>query len=256
MTPICDDLRNEHEALDAAVAVLDEDSWNLPTPADGWSVRDQVSHIAFFDRRALLAIDDPDEFAADARALASAGGTEASVQLGRGMTGPELLDAWRADRAVLLQRARTLDPSARVPWYGPAMSARSFLTARLMETWAHGQDVVDALGVPREATSRLRHVAHIGVRARPFSFRINGLTIPDSDVRVALRAPDGSTWAWGSDPDERVEGDALDFCLVVTQRRHLLDTGLVVTGPVATQWMSIAQAFAGLPGTGRAPSAR
>ena len=32
------------------------------------------------------------------------------------------------------------------PWYGPSMSARSFVTARLMETWAHGMDVADALG--------------------------------------------------------------------------------------------------------------
>lgn len=252
MEAICDDLEAEQRALDEFVATLDEDVWSRPTPAPGWAIRDQISHLWFFDQRAAMALRDPEEFAADIEQLIAAGGTAASVVPGRAMTGAELLLAWRTDRAELLALARLVDPSARIPWYGPAMGARSFITARLMEAWAHGQDVVDALGVVRAPTMRLRHVAHIGVRARPFSYLINGLPLPDAAVHVELTAPDGSTWEWNEASTDTVRGSALDFCLVVTQRRHLADTSLQVFGPAATEWMSIAQAFAGEPGNGRA----
>ena len=176
-----------------------------------------------------------------------------AVEPGRAITGAELLVAWRKDRDDLLQLARTVDPSSRVPWYGPAMAARSFITARLMETWAHGHDVADALGVAPPVTDRLKHVAHIGVRARPFSYLINGLEVPAVSVYVALDAPDGSVWEWGEPAADSVRGDALAFCQVVTQRRHVSDTDLVVEGAAANEWISIAQAFAGDPGNGRAP---
>jgi uncharacterized protein (TIGR03084 family) len=133
------------------------------------------------------------------------------------------------------------------------MSAMSFATARLMETWAHGQDIVDAVGARRPATERLRHIAHIGVRARPFSYATNGREVPSGEVRVELGAPDGGRWEWNESASDVVRGDALDFCLVVTQRRHLDDTALVVDGPLAEDWMAIAQAFAGPPGAGRQP---
>ncbi|HEY4417880.1 MAG TPA: maleylpyruvate isomerase family mycothiol-dependent enzyme, partial [Pseudonocardia sp.] len=120
--------------------------------------------------------------------------------------------------------------------------------------WAHGQDIADALGVRREPTDRLRHVAHLGVRTAGFSFALHGRAAPSVPVRVELVGPSGDVWAWGdADAADRVSGDALDFCLVVTQRRNVADTGLEVVGPVATEWISIAQAFAGEPGPGRAP---
>jgi uncharacterized protein (TIGR03084 family) len=145
-----------------------------------------------------------------------------------------------------------VDPGARLPWYGPSMGAVSFVTARLMETWAHGQDVVDAVGAERPPTDRLRHVAHIGVGAMGFSFQAHGLDAPTVPIRVELVAPGGALWTWGpEEAEDVVRGPALDFCLVVTQRRHLDDARLDITGPVARQWMSVAQAFAGPPGPGR-----
>jgi uncharacterized protein (TIGR03084 family) len=122
-----------------------------------------------------------------------------------------------------------------------------------METWAHGQDVVDAVGAERAPTARLRHVAHIGVSARPFSYAIRRLELPDVPIHVSLRAPDGDTWQWGEPAADHVSGDALEFCWVVTQRRHLGDTSLRIEGDAAQEWMHIAQAFAGAPGSGRAP---
>jgi uncharacterized protein (TIGR03084 family) len=253
MQDLCADLAAEHAALDAALDAATD--WDAATPAEGWSIRDTVSHLWFFDQRALLALTDPDAFAADASVLLERG-IDASVEPGRGIEPHELHANWRRDREALIDHARTVDPSTRVPWYGPAMGARSFITARLMETWAHGQDVVDAVGVDRPATDRLRHVAHIGVRARPFSYAVNERPLPDADVYVGLDAPGGELWEWGDvESRDRVTGPALDFCLVVTQRRHLSDTALEVTGPAATEWMSIAQAFAGPPGPGRPPPA-
>jgi uncharacterized protein (TIGR03084 family) len=132
------------------------------------------------------------------------------------------------------------------------MSVASSATARLMETWAHGLDIADTLGETLPETARLRHIAHLGVRTFGFSFVNRGRKIPAAEVAVHLTAPDGTRWSWGaSAATDRVEGPALDFCLVVTQRRHVDDTSLVASGPVADSWLRHAQAFAGPPGPGR-----
>ena len=254
MEAITADLAAEHEALDAVVRDRPDADWTVLTPAPGWAVRDQIAHLWYFDGTAVLAATDPEAFKATTAALLAAG-PDAALEPSRSLTPAELLEAWRKGRAELLAVLARLDPGARIPWYGPAMAARSFATARLMETWAHGQDVVDALGVTREPTDRLRHVAHIGVRARPFSYAVRGLEVPAGEVHVALDPPDGGEpWTW-NDPasPDRVTGPALDFCLVVTQRRHPADTTLAVEGPLATEWIAIAQAFAGPPGEGRRP---
>lgn len=254
MITLCEDLAAEHADLEALVATLDEQVWRTPTPAPGWDIADQISHLWFFDQRAAQALTDPDAFLAEAATLLATGRTtEISVEPARAMTGAALLDHWRTDRQRLLDAAVGVDPKARVPWYGPAMSARSCLTARLMETWAHGVDIADALGAELSATARLRHVAHIGVHARPFSYMLHGLEVPGDPVFVDLDGPAGEVWTWGEPGPDRVAGPALDFCLVVTQRRNIADTALHVTGD-AVQWMSIAQAFAGGPGGGRPPT--
>jgi uncharacterized protein (TIGR03084 family) len=170
------------------------------------------------------------------------------------MPADELRSWFLRARARMVEVFAGLDPKTRVVWYGPPMSPASFATARLMETWAHGRDVADALGADWPATARLRHVAEIGVRALPNSYRARRLPVPDTPVRVELTAPDGSLWTWGpEDADNVVSGPALDFCLVATQRRHPADTAVRAEGPVAEEWLGIAQAFAGPPGTGRRP---
>lgn len=252
-TDLLDDLEAEQADLDRIVAPLDEDGWHTATPASGWDVADTISHLHTFDDAATRAAVDPDGFQLEVEAaLADPDLVDRAVERSRDRPVEQLLADWRAGRAAMLAAFRPLDPSDRLPWYGPPMSAMSFVTARLMETWAHGQDVVDAVRAEREPTERLRHVAHLGVRTRGFSYVVRGLEPPDGDVHVALRAPDGSTWTWG-DPDaaDRVEGDALDFALLVTQRRHRADLDLEATGPLADGWLDVAQAFAGGPGPGR-----
>jgi uncharacterized protein (TIGR03084 family) len=247
------DLADEYEDLDRTVADLDATAWDTPTPAVPWTVRDQISHLAFFDAQATLAITDPDGFQASLHdaALDIDAYMNRPLEDGRGLDPAQVLEKWRAQRRALLDAGSDVDPATRLAWYGPPMSPASFLTARLMETWAHGQDVVDALTATREPTDRLKHVAHLGVRTRGWSFTTNGKSPPSEDVHVELTGPSGDLWTWGDSSDDRVAGSALDFCLAVTQRRHLADTNLAIEGPVATEWMSIAQAFAGPPGDGR-----
>jgi uncharacterized protein (TIGR03084 family) len=257
MDALADELAAETAVLRDLVADLPSTRWSDPTPAAGWSIADQISHLAYFDDAAVRSATEPEAFTAELTALLERGGVspDSIVEQHRGMAPTELLAWFDSSRARLVQVFRGLDAKTRVPWFGPPMSAASSLTARIMETWAHGQDLADAVGVRREPTARLRHVAHIGVRALPFSYLLRDRPVPQVPVRVELAAPDGEVWTWGPDDAEnRVTGPALDFCLVVTQRRHRDDTVLTATGPVAQEWLEIAQAFAGAPGPGRAPT--
>jgi len=249
---LCDDLAAEHAVLDCMVSALSDDEWLRATPAEPWTIRDQIAHLAFFDERAADAVTHPEEFTRNVATLAPdiGGGLERHLELG-GRLGPTVLEHWRAMRAAMLGVLRRLDPSVRVPWYGPPMSGQSFITARLMETWAHGQDVADALGIEREATTRLRHVAFLGVRTFAWSHQVRGLPVPASPPRIELHGPGDLVSTWNEDGDGLVSGPLEDFCLVVTQRRHVDDTALRTEGATARRWMEIAQAFAGPPGPGR-----
>jgi uncharacterized protein (TIGR03084 family) len=251
MAELLTDFRAETGSFEELLLPLRPEDWESRTPAEGWAVRDQVSHLAWFDDAAALAVTDPDAYRAS---LAGFGSVDDLVAESRRLTPGELHAWFRTARAHSIEVFSTLAPRARVDWFGPAMSGASFVTARLMETWAHGQDVADALGVVRVPTDRLRHVAMLGFRARPYSFAVRGLPVPAEPVRVELAMPGGGTWSAGpEDADAVVRGPVLDFCLVVTQRAHLSDTALDLTGEPARAWMEIAQAFAGPPGKGRAP---
>ena len=250
MKEICDDLEAETAELTGALAGIGEEQWRTDTPAEGWDVAETIIHLGQADYAAWLAAGDPDGFARFKDDLAAgradlADAAEADV---RSMSGAELLDWFGAERKRMIDLFRALGPKDRIPWFGPDMGALSFATARLMETWAHGMDVYDTLGVTVEPTDRLRHVAHIGVGTRGWSYANRGLTPPDTPVRVELTSPGGELWTWGpQDATDTVEGTAYDFCMVATQRRNLADTSLQVTGDAATEWMAIAQAFAGPP---------
>ena len=248
------DLAEETDVLLGVLSRRGTADWDAATPAEGWTIRDQVTHLAYFDDATLLALSDPAAFVEQRAELLALGDTfpDAVADRHRALTGGECLAWLRRSRAALLSAYADADADLRLPWYGPDMGLASSATGRLMETWAHGQDVADTVGEVRQPGARLRHVADLGVRTFPFSFRLRGRAVPEAPVRVELDGPGGERWTWGPpDAEDWVSGAALDFCLVVTQRRNLADTGLRVTGPVATEWISIAQAFAGAPGPGR-----
>ena len=248
---LCEDLLAERADLIAVLEPLDATGWATATPAPGWSVLDQVTHLAYFDDRATEGMADPETFRAGRAAFIA--DVDGGVDRVRGelasMPGDEVLAWLRRSGPAFVDEARRHDADERVPWYGPDMSLPTAITARIMETWAHGQDVVDALGVTRPPSDRLRHVAFLSYRAIPNSFLAHGRPVPEAPVRVEL-----DDVVFG--PDDAVDvvrGPLLDFCLVATQRRHPADTALVTEGPVAAEWLTIAQVFAGPPGAGREP---
>lgn len=245
---------DECTVLDALVADIDEQDWAAVTPALGWSIAHQIGHLAWTDEVALLAATAPGDFADEVElALRDVSG-HVDTQAAKGAAAPpaELLARWRTGRKRLATALREVPSETKIPWFGPPMSARSMATARLMETWAHGQDVADTLGVRREPTDRLRDICHLGVRTRDFAYVSNTKEAPSRPFRIELTGPDGDLWAWGhADAPDRVSGSAEDFCLVVTQRREVAETDLDASGE-AVHWLTFAQAFAGPPtGAGR-----
>jgi len=250
------DLAAEGDALDEMLAEQPAAAWATATPAEGWAVAHQIAHLAWTDEVAAVAANDPDGF----RVVLAAAAAEPKAYVdraaaeGAGQLPGELLARWRSGRAALDAALRGVPSGVKIDWFGPAMSATSMATARLMETWAHGQDVADALDLVRTPTARLRHIAHLGVRTRNFAYLIRDRTPPAEQIRVELAGPDGEQWEWGPDEaDQHVTGLALDFALLVTQRRHRADLALTAVGVDADEWLDIAQAFAGAPGPGRAP---
>jgi uncharacterized protein (TIGR03084 family) len=137
------------------------------------------------------------------------------------------------------------------------MRPRMFATARQMETWAHGSEIYDLLGVRRVETDRLKNVAAIGVRTFGWTFANRKLEAPSPQPYVRLASPSGATWTWNAPQrDHVIEGSALEFCQVVTQVRNVADTRLTVVGEPARRWMAIAQCFAGPPEDPPAPGSR
>jgi uncharacterized protein (TIGR03084 family) len=259
------DLADESAELDAMVAARTSAEWAQPTPAPGWTIAHQIAHLSWTDHVALLAMTDVGAFFASVSGAAD----DPTGFVDRGAaeflaSQAELLQRWRAGRAALAEALTALPPGVKIPWYGTQMSATSMATGRIMETWAHGQDVADTLGVSRTPTARLRHVVHLGIRTLGHGFTTHGRAAPDSPVRVELVAPPAAgsgigsgpeVWVYGpADSANVVSGPALDFCLLVTQRRHRADLALVATGPIAQEWLDVAQAFAGPAGAGREPS--
>lgn len=254
---IVDDLAAEHASFAEMLSALGADDLERPTHAPGWAVRDQVAHLAHIDEAATLAMVDEPAFVAESKA---GGGSRAAdgqfpyIIQARELAHPDLVAWWRRASSALVEAARALDPTRRMPWYGPPMSATSFVTARLMECWSHGLDVEDVVAFKREPSDRLRHIVFLGVRTRNYSYATRGLVANTEPVRVELRLPSGEMMVFGEvHAPNRITGTALDFCQVATRRRHHKDTELVYEGSAAEEWLEFAQTFAGPPGDGRKP---
>ena len=250
------DTADESSALFEVLEQLTAPEWRHPTGCAPWTVGDQISHLAWNDDATVRALTLPDAFIASRPTTPE--GIQAMVDAvvvdHHGMDGAELLAWFRAARGSMLDAFRVAQPKARMPWYGPDMSVTSKLTARFMETWAHGWDVIDALGMTYEPTDRLRHVVFLGLQALPNAFTTHGRTVPGEAIRVDVELPSGTRFAAGApDAPNVVEGSGFELAMVVTQRRHVDDTSLRAHGAVADEWLSIAQAFAGPAGSKRPP---
>jgi uncharacterized protein (TIGR03084 family) len=255
-TTLLDDLTAESAALGEVLESLDAETWDAPTACHPWTIKDQVSHLAWNDDSTVLALTHPDEFRRTRPHT-----PEGIQQMVDGVMtehhhrdASDLLSWFLSSRSALIDAASAADPKLRMPWYGPDMSVTSKLTARFMETWAHARDITEALGLADVRTDRIRHVVFLGLQAMPNAFATNGLPPPACAVRLEVVAPSGELWLFGPpETADVVRGDAHELALLVTQRVHLVDTALRAEGDVARQWLRIAQAFAGPPGRGRAP---
>ena len=245
--------------VDRLVADLSPQQWSTPTPAPGWSIAHQIGHLAFVCRIAGLAAAQPEAFTALAAQVGSGPGAfDAVVNAVLGeyvaLEPAALLERWRAERDASVAALAAAPADGLVPWLVNPLPPAVLARAGMLELFAHGQDVADALGVHRTHTDRLRHVVAFAVRTRDFGYLARGLTPPDGEFRFELVAPSGATWEFGpADAAQRVTGDAVDLCLLVSRRRHPADLQLKAVGELAEQWLELAQAYRGPAGPGRVP---
>ena len=262
MRAVSVDLRDEVDELHGFLRTLAPEDWERETGFMTWTPWDVVAHLHYFDRVSLVALEGEPAFASERKALfeaVAAGSTNKALARARfaDLDPPTLLRDWHRTAHALAGALGGADPKRRLPWFGPDMGVAMFTTARYMETWAHGQEIYDLLGVARSHTDRIENIAILGVKTFACTFANRKLAPPGPPPYVRLVAPSGAIWEWhGPGDGERVAGDAVDFCHVVTQGRNVADTGLRVTVLVATRWMEIAQCFAGGPVDPPKPGAR
>jgi uncharacterized protein (TIGR03084 family) len=255
------DFAQEVEVLSALLDTWPAENWARATLFKHWSANDIVRHLHFWNEAADWSVRDPQALhvrLAQFRASAARG---ESMRVLEGemvqASGAELLTLWRDFALDMAQRWQTLDPRQRVEWAGPSMSVRSSITARQMETWAHGQALFDLCGQDRPESARLLNIVVLGVNTFGWSHSVRGHAVPAQMPRIELTGPAGEAWHFGEPSDaSRVEGSALGFAQVVTQTRHVQDTNLQVRGDVAAHWMAHAQCFAGRAQTPPAPGVR
>ena len=254
------DFLTECEVLHGAMYGQDDGFFVRPTQFKNWSPNDVLVHLHFWNQAADLALNDTEAFKGLFSQLSGSladGSLRAFENKRIEARGRELLAIWFEFAAAMAGRWKSHDPKIRVPWAGPDMSVRSSITARQMETWAHGQEVFDLLGKVRPETDRIRNIVILGINTFGWSFRVQGLDTPAAMPQVELVSPSGEAWQFEGDPKAGlISGSAVEFCQVVTQTRNIDDTALKVEGETATLWMQHAQCFAGGKETPPAPGAR
>jgi uncharacterized protein (TIGR03084 family) len=257
MKDVLSDLSTEGDELDAVVAGLSAEEWDLSTPAPGWTIAHQVAHLAFIAHLARLAASDAEAFeAAAAPARKDFQGTvDAELAEYLADPAPVLLERWREERAAADGALAVLPGNTVVPWLVNPLPVGVLAAAGMMELFGHGQDILDALGRPRVFTDRVGHLAFFGTRTRDFGYLARGLEPPAEEFRFELTAPSGTVWSFGPpEAEQRISGPASDFCLLITRRRHRADLALQATGSQADHWLDIAQAYRGPSGEGRRPA--
>jgi uncharacterized protein (TIGR03084 family) len=253
MLQVSVDLRDEVDELHGFLQTLKPEDWDRETGFMHWTPWDVVAHLHYFDLVSMVSLEGEEAFAKERQALIAAisqGRTNKEIARKRfaDLDAGGLLAQWRSTAHALAEALGRSDPKRRLPWFGPDMGVQMFTTARYMETWAHSQEIYDLVGASRSHTDRIKNIATIGMKTFGWTFMNRKMEIPGPPPYVRLVAPSGEVWEWNEPSEtECIRGDAVDFCQVVTQGRNIADTTLQVSGPAATQWMSIAQCFAGGP---------
>src|ERR1700722_3476239 len=149
------DFRDESDALFALLDTLDDSAWARNTQFKQWTINDIVAHLHIGNHLADLSLPDGDAFSEFVRGLPAASKQAGARRLDSthawlgGLRNRDLLYRWRDFYREMTDRFAAAEPRKRVKWVGPDMSVLSSITARLMETWAHGQAIYDLLGQER-----------------------------------------------------------------------------------------------------------
>ncbi|MZR29048.1 TIGR03084 family metal-binding protein [Sneathiella litorea] len=256
------DFRDESEALYSLIEPLEDADYDRVTLFRDWTINDVLQHLHFFNYVADLTLTDEEAFKrvyGELSELRESSGSlvDATDKMLDGLKGVALRDAWRDYYLEMADRFYAADPKQRLLWVGPTMSARSSISARLMETWSHAQEIYDLLGVQRENRDLIKSIAVMGMNTFGWTFINRKEEVPKPVPHVRLTAPSGDIWEWNPEnKTNHIEGNAEEFCQVVTQTRNIADTDLKVTGEIATRWMSVAQCFAGPARNPPAPGTR
>ena len=248
----------ECEALAALLKRHRSHDWEVPTQFKGWTTNDVIVHLHFWNEAADLSLQDEDAFTELMNSLMQAlavGGLRSFENQKIKERGWDLFGRWQSFYREMAHRWAEVDPKRRMRWAGPDMSARSSMTARQMETWAHGHEIFDLLGEIRQESDRIKNIVVMGVNTFGWSFKVRGKSPPESMPSLRLDSPSGTTWQFG-EGDDSISGSASSFAQVVTQTRNVADTDLICEGPIATEWMTHAQCFAGPPETPPAKGSR
>ena len=253
---VYEDLTADADDVDALVSDLSPAQWAAQTPAPGWTVKHQIAHLSFVFQLAELSATDPEAFAAHAADAKRdfQGAVDAALAEYLKLPTEALLERWRQLRDTAPKALAAVPPQSTVPWLATPLPPSVLAAAGMLELFAHGQDIADALGRTRVRTDRVGHIAWFGVRTRDFGYHAHGLTPPAEEFRVELTGPSGVVWNFGpEDATQRVSGPAVHFALLVSRRRHRDDLALTAQGEEADRWLDIAQAYRGPAGAGRRP---
>ncbi|MEP5189060.1 MAG: TIGR03084 family metal-binding protein [Marinomonas sp.] len=256
-----EDFRAECASIEALLRGIEPGDFARPTAFKDWTFDRILHHLHMFNDAALLSLSGEEGLAGFKRdmgaKLSSMPMAQVEAEYCGGLTGPALLDLWAEFYPKLADAFADMDPKARLPWFGPSMSARSSITARLMETWSHAQAIYDELGAARQSTDGIENIAVLGLNTYGWTFVNRKMDVPEPRPQLVLTAPSGAIWTLGEEAEgELVKGSAEEFCQVVTQTRNIADTSLEVTGPNANAWMGFAQCFAGPPNDPPTPGSR
>lgn len=242
MREILSDLVAEQQFLDQSLQRIPIKLWDKVTPAKPWTVRDTIAHLADFAELAADALTGGDRVkeyqnATDLDAL-----RQRAIEKGRSMRPQDVIEWWRAGRAKVVEPLSHMSADDRVEWIAGDMSAKTFATFRLMETWAHGLDIYQALDIEVEDTPRIRHVCWLGWKTLPYAFKNAGLDY--SPIRVEVIGPGYAKWVYGpEDAEDVIKGPASDWARIVVRRMSPDKARLKVTGEAAAKALEVAQAF-------------
>lgn len=260
MQQVVADFIAECKTLEQLLESASADDWTRPTQFLGWTLESVLLHLHFWNRAVDLALEQPEAFAQLILQVKSAmpqGGLRAMEDAHIKERGAELFACWQAGFRQMQARWSSLDPKHRIAWAGPSMSARSAITARQMETWAHGQEIFDLLGEQRDEHDRLKNIVHLCVNTYDWSFKVRGRETPGPMPLLQLQSPSGQLWQFGEPSNSNsISGSAVGFAQVCAQTRNVADTDLQVHGEIAADWMANAQCFAGAPEQPPAPGTR